>query len=286
MRPANIVTSIADVLAGIAIVGCAASGTLNTAGLVQVILLCLSTAALYGGGVVFNDVFDASLDRIERPERPIPSGLITVNEATVLATALLVTGIGLALICNPISFMLAIMIAIAAVVYDKWGKHNNFLGPLNMGLCRGLNLLLGMSIFPLLIQEYWYLSFIPVIYIASVTMISRGEVYGSNKTTLYIGGFLYSFVIAFILWFGMQKGNFAATLAFILFFAWMIFEPLLKAIKDPVGPNIGKSVKAGVLGLILMNAAWAAASGGLYIALVIVLLLPISMKLAKMFAVT
>ena len=138
----------------------------------------------------------------------------------------------------------------------------------------------------MLIGEYWYLGFVPVIYIASITMISRGEVYGSNKTTLYIGGFLYSFVIAFILWFAMQKDNFAAALAFILFFAWMIFEPLFKAIKDPIGPNIGKSVKAGVLGLILMDAAWAAASGGLYIALVIVLLLPISMKLAKMFAVT
>ena len=28
--------------------------------------LCLATIGLYGGGVVFNDVFDAGLDAVER----------------------------------------------------------------------------------------------------------------------------------------------------------------------------------------------------------------------------
>jgi 4-hydroxybenzoate polyprenyltransferase len=45
-------------------------------------------------------------------------------------------------------------------------------------------------------------------------------------------------------------------------------------------------VKAGVLALIVMNASWAASFGALYLAIVIVLLLPISILLAKLFAVT
>lgn len=49
---------------------------------------------------------------------------------------------------------------------------------------------------------------------------------------------------------------------------------------------IGKAVKSGVIALIAMNAAWAAAFGDLYFALLIIILLPVSLLLARMFAVT
>ena len=73
---------------------------------------------------------------------------------------------------------------------------------------------------------------------------------------------------------------------FLLAFAIMIFVPLFSAMKDPSGPRIGKAVKSGILALILMNAAWAAAAGAWIPALLITLLLPISMWLAKKYAVS
>jgi hypothetical protein len=48
----------------------------------------------------------------------------------------------------------------------------------------------------------------------------------------------------------------------------------------------GKAVKAGVLALIVMDAAWVSISGNFVIALFVLILLPISIKLAKVFAVT
>jgi 4-hydroxybenzoate polyprenyltransferase len=286
MRPANIVTSVADVLAGIAISGFFTYRPFHTDYLLNVILLSLATIGLYGGGVVFNDVFDAGLDRVERPERPIPSGLITVNEATVLGSALLAGGILAAFLCNPWSGFIACAIMLAALVYNRWGKHHKLAGPLNMGLCRGLNLLLGISILPMALNNWWALAIIPIIYIASITMISRGEVHGGSRAILYIACFLYSLVIGFILYFSFKKGMLLLSLVFLLPFTWMIFTPLIKAIREPVGRNIGKAVKAGVLALILMNAAWAAAFGAIYAAIFIVLLLPISLRLGKIFAVT
>src|SRR5688572_32318487 len=140
MRPANIVTSIADVLAGVAISGFFTKPVSFSDQILPVICLCISTVGLYGGGVVFNDVFDAELDKTERPERPIPAGIITIKEGAVLGGILLLMGIITAFIVNHISGSLAACIAVAAIIYDKWGKHNSFLGPLNMGLCRGLNL--------------------------------------------------------------------------------------------------------------------------------------------------
>ena len=107
MRPANIITSIADVLAGIAIAGFIFIPSLKIDQLQPVLLLCLATVGLYGGGVVFNDVFDAALDKIERPERPIPSGRVTVKEATLLGIILLLFGIVAAFIVSIISGIIA-----------------------------------------------------------------------------------------------------------------------------------------------------------------------------------
>ena len=64
MRPANIVTSVADVLAGIAISGYLANENFSATYISSILLLSISTIGLYGGGVVFNDVFDAELDKV------------------------------------------------------------------------------------------------------------------------------------------------------------------------------------------------------------------------------
>lgn len=283
LRPANIVTSLADVLAGITISGFFLNAISDY---IPVILLCLSTIGLYGGGIVFNDVFDAELDRVERPERAIPSGAISIREATILGSILLVAGIISALLFSVLSGVIAFFIALFALIYNKFGKHHAFFGPLNMGLCRGLNLLLGISIISSAAGQWYFLGIVPLIYIFSITMISQGEVHGGNRTNLYIASFLYLSVIAFISYFSFAEGQLLFTLFFLLPFAVMIFNPLIRAIQDPAGRNIGRAVKAGVISLILMDAAWAAAFGSLYAALFIACLLPLSLWFAKRFAVT
>src|SRR3954469_24836031 len=113
MRPANIVTSVADVLAGIAITGWLVSQPLDSRFFLPAGLLCLSTIGLYGGGVVFNDVFDAALDAVERPERPIPSGLISKREATLLGGLLLLAGLAFAFLNSLAAGILALLIALS-----------------------------------------------------------------------------------------------------------------------------------------------------------------------------
>jgi 4-hydroxybenzoate polyprenyltransferase len=282
-RPANIVTAISDILAGAAIAGYAG----GMSELFSVLLLIIATIGLYGGGVVFNDVFDADLDRIERPERPIPSGLITEKEGAVVGSALLIIGIAAAFVLSAYpTGSIALAIACAALFYDKWGKHYFFFGPLNMGLCRGLNLLLGISLVPEVLFQYGYLAVIPIIYIAAITMISRGEVHGGKSKTILLAAFLYLLVIVSILYVSIVNGNSAYAIFFLVILAILIYPPLIRAFREPVGKNIGSAVKAGVLALIIMNASWAAAFGAIYLALVIVLLLPVSILLAKLFAVT
>ena len=285
-RPANLVTAVSDILAGIAISGILLTTALDWELSKAILLLSLSTIGLYGGGIVFNDVFDIKVDRIERPERPLPRGLISLQSATIYGILLLALGVIFAFLVNQTAGIIAILTSISALVYDKWGKNNTWLGPPNMGLCRGFNLLLGVSILPEMVFELWYLAFIPIIYISAITMISRGEVSGSSKTPLQVAAFLYALVISMIVTFSYFKSTLLTAIIFLLLFAYFIFKPLRKAIVDPSALFIRTSVKAGVIALILMNASWAAAAGSFPLALIITALLPFSMWLSKHFSVT
>ncbi|MEG9327246.1 UbiA-like protein EboC [Salinimicrobium catena] len=284
MRPANIITAFADILAGAAIV----AGGLMVFGNVDLYLLLIATAGLYGGGVVLNDYFDAELDKIERPERPIPSGQVTKKQAFILGVSLYVVGITAAFFVNTVSGSLAVIIAILATLYDAKGKHLNWIGPLNMGLCRGFNLLLGMSVLPSVIFQNWYLLFIPVVYIAAITSISKGEVSGSTRKPLYVAAFFYLIVIAAIAYLGWESeaNSLLASLVFVALFAVFILPPLAKAIKEPSAKRIQAAVKVGIISLIVMNAAIAASSAGLFFGLVVLSLLPFSFLTGKLFPVT
>ncbi|AKD58677.1 UbiA-like protein EboC [Spirosoma radiotolerans] len=282
-RPANLVTAVADVLAGMAIAGYFQVFDPAPA---PVGWLCLATVGLYGGGVVFNDVFDAELDAVERPERPIPSGIVSKSTAALLGALLLVIGIVCSFLVNQTAGFLAIGISVASLVYDRFGKHHNWLGPVNMGLCRGLNLLLGVSILPDQVLPWAWVGIVPIAYIAAITMISRGEVHGGSPTTLRFAGILYALVIGCVAALAQRQQQLGTALPFLLLFGYYIFPPLWRAVKEPVGRNIGLAVRAGVLSLIVMNAAWVASFASFPLAMLVFCLLPLSRFLAKIFAVT
>lgn len=292
MRPANIVTAWADILAGFA---ASSFLLLNTEMLGQEMLvsmmplawLLLATTGLYGGGVVFNDVFDAQLDAKERPERPIPSGRASLSEAVFLGSLLLVVGVVAAAQVSQLSSILAAGIAVAALLYDAFSKHNAVIGPLNMGICRGGNLLLGVSAVPAMLGECWFLALIPVVYIAAITTISRGEVHGAKRITGVIALLLIVTVIAALLGLGLLKDyQLLASLPFICLFAFRVLLPFVKAVREPSPEQIRMAVKAGVLSLIVLDATVSAGFAGLLYGLLVLSLLPISMVLAGAFAVT
>lgn len=282
IRPANVLTAVGDILAGAAIAGWAGSTLVYW----PLILLCFSSALLYAGGIVFNDIFDLAVDRIERPERVIPSGRISKNSAIALGIFCLATGVLLAFVVNIIAGVIACLVAVCAMLYDRFGKRHPWFGPVNMGMCRSLNLLLGMAVASALPGQWYLYAWVPLVYIFAITLISRGEVHGGRSNTIIASGVLYLTVIVFQFFIAARQHQLLPVSVALLLFAFMIFPPLIRAIRTPSGKNIGKSVKAGVIGLIAMDAAWAASFGAYIIALVIFILLPISAFLGKRFAVT
>jgi hypothetical protein len=137
-RVSNLPTVWTNVLAGTVLAGRPLeAGTLAA--------LILSLSLFYVGGMYLNDAFDREIDAHERPERPIPSGLISAREVFsigfgMLAAAVLVL-VGVSVRRAPLPNWLPVAsgIALAAVItyYDAVHKRDP-LSPLVMGFCRVL----------------------------------------------------------------------------------------------------------------------------------------------------
>ncbi|MEX2574310.1 MAG: UbiA-like protein EboC [Balneolaceae bacterium] len=289
MRPANIVTALADILAGFFAAGgilLFVGGSIQTAP-AGLIWLLASTAGLYGGGVVFNDVFDATLDADERPERAIPSGRISQSSAVILGVLLLGSGILFAFNVSVTSGYLAAAIATAALVYNAKAKHSAFWGPLFMGFCRGLNLLLGISILPAELAELWLLVFIPVTYIGAITLISQGEVKGGTRFSGYLSlAFIVLITVSLVLLSLDPSYQLYPSLPFTGLFGLMVIPAFLHAALSRRPHVIKKAVKRGVLSLIILNSALAAGFAGFSMGILVLTLLPLSFLLSRAFSVT
>jgi 4-hydroxybenzoate polyprenyltransferase len=280
MRPANIVTAHSDILAGYAVAGAADSSRL-------LLLLLLATTGLYGGGVVLNDVFDAKLDAVERPERPIPSGAISVTAAGAFGGLLLICGVWAAWICSPLSGAVALAAAVSALLYDSWGKHHPVWGPFNMGLCRGLNLALGLTAASLTPFAHWPAALVTLGYIAGITSLSRGEVRGGTRIAAAISGvWLVISFAALVALVCFQGRSVVFAIPFFALLLYRIGKPFWRAFRTLSALEIRSAVKAGVLSLIVLNACIAAAFAGPWYGIAVLLLYVPAFLLAKLFAVT
>jgi len=178
-RAPNVFTAIADI----------AMGFLLTVGMVkpQMFLLALASASLYSAGMVLNDVMDFDVDKVERPDRPLPSGRIDVDWAKKLGFGLLGLGVAIALSAGRISGGIALVLAVAIYLYDGPMKKTA-LAPWLMGSCRTLNVMLGMSWAARVGQPDQLCIAVGLgLYVAGITWFARCEAKGSDTQLLKFG---------------------------------------------------------------------------------------------------
>ncbi len=277
LRPANLVTAAADILTGAVIVGARASSLPWLVG---------ASVCLYAGGVVLNDYFDRHLDAAERPERAIPSGIVSARIAGGLGAVLLLLGICLAFRASEISGLLGTLLAAAILLYDAFAKPRSF-GPVVMGSCRALNLLMGLSAIPAVLAHTWFLALFPFVYIVALTTLSRGEVHGGSVATGRFTLLLFAAVIVGLLLLGNgSTQRFACLLPFALLLLVRVGPPLWRAYRNPTGNAIRAAVHAGIVSLIVLDAALAASYGGVVLGAAILSLAVVTGELAKLFPVT
>ena len=100
-----------------------------------------------GAGNAINDYYDFKIDSINRPERPIPSGRVKLNEALYFSYLLFALGTFLAFSIQQICGFIAFFNSLMLILYAKTLKSTPFLGNLSIGYLTGSTFLFGASIF-------------------------------------------------------------------------------------------------------------------------------------------
>ncbi|NYT21075.1 MAG: geranylgeranylglycerol-phosphate geranylgeranyltransferase [Methanomicrobiales archaeon] len=122
MRPANAVIAGFAAILGYFI----ASGTLVPG----VLLIWAAVVLVTAGGNTINDYFDAGIDRINRPDRPIPSGEVREREAWNLSFVLFAAGILMTAFTNILCVVIAIFNSLLLFLYAARLKRSCLFGNL------------------------------------------------------------------------------------------------------------------------------------------------------------
>lgn len=90
----------------------------------------LAAALIAGAGNGLNDVADLEIDRINRPQRPLPAGHLSRRTALVQSVVLALAGIGIAWWQRPALGGMALLVTAALALYDLWLKRTALWGNL------------------------------------------------------------------------------------------------------------------------------------------------------------
>ncbi|WP_272975770.1 UbiA family prenyltransferase [Deinococcus geothermalis] len=165
-RVSNSPTVVSNVLAGAALAG--------GAGL-PLVLLAAAMLLFYTAGMYLNDLLDLRIDRRERPERPLPSGLILPGEAWVVTAGLFGLGGWLLWLAGGAALLSGLVLLGLIVLYDAWHKTNP-LSPLVMGLTRALVYVTAAFAFvPHLSSSLLIWSALLTLYVAGLTYVAKTE---------------------------------------------------------------------------------------------------------------
>ncbi len=253
---------------------------------VPFVLLCLASTCLYCGGMVLNDFFDLEQDKRERPSRPIPSGRVSRRSAALVGGVLLASGIGWAILSalahepgsRSTPIIIGVLLVAAILAYDSSLKRM-WLGPVGMGLCRFLNVLLGLTVIGGPIERAgWLLAFVVGLYIVGVTWFARTEARQSSQAALggAAGVMLAALLLALPVPALFPPGSASPLFPYLLVaLGFLIGVPIGRAIAGPSPSQVQAAVKRSLMGLVILDAVLATAVAGTLGLLVLLLLVPV-----------
>ncbi len=132
-RPSNVIITGLTIFAGVLIFGKGEFDVLKLA-----LLSAIAGALIDAGGNIINDFFDVEIDKVNKPHRPIPSGLISRGFALFLYFITTVSGLILALFLNKYAFTIALISTVIIFSYSFKLKRIPLLGNLTVAFMTGL----------------------------------------------------------------------------------------------------------------------------------------------------
>ena len=131
IRPVNCIMMGFAVIVGAALADSQRLGELWT----NIIYGFVTGFALTAASMAINDCYDRKIDAINEPNRPIPSGSVTPNEALASASILTALGFLTAYLTNPFCLLVSVIAWIIFVIYTTVGKRSGLSGNFLVSAC-------------------------------------------------------------------------------------------------------------------------------------------------------
>jgi len=93
--------------------------------------------------MILNDYFDIEVDKVNSPDRPLPSGLISKKEVIVFTTVITIVGLIVSLFINKSAIILYIIFWIIGFLYNCKFKEKGLFGNLFVSSSVAITIILG-----------------------------------------------------------------------------------------------------------------------------------------------
>jgi geranylgeranylglycerol-phosphate geranylgeranyltransferase len=143
MRPLNCIVMSFAVLVGVLL---AAAGNIGSMQWINLFFGGVTAFTLCSAAMVINDYYDYDIDRINEPNRPIPSGAVSKNSALIETGALTVIGLIAAYAVSLYCFIFAFAAWVVMAVYSTVGKRSGLAGNFLVSACVAAPFLYGSLI--------------------------------------------------------------------------------------------------------------------------------------------
>ena len=110
--------------------------TITVAGFLSVFLISASI-------LVSNDYFDIETDKINAPDRPIPSNLVSLSEALSLSIFLLIAGLVLSYLISIAALLFSVGLAVIGFLYNRKFKKHGLAGNFMVSFSVGMTFIFG-----------------------------------------------------------------------------------------------------------------------------------------------
>ena len=106
-------------------------------------LACLTAVFMTSGANIVNDIFDIAIDRINKPRRPLPSGLVSIRQAWAYFYAAYALALLAALFSGWPMFLIASLIALLLYLYSTSLKRTILWGNLTVSFSTAMAFIYG-----------------------------------------------------------------------------------------------------------------------------------------------
>jgi hypothetical protein len=229
---------------------CLAGWLLGGAGsFAALLLICAGATCLYIGGMYLNDAFDVEFDRLNRSERPIPSGAISAGDVWGYGISLLLLGMVLVYFFNATTLALAVALLSSILLYDAIHKAVAF-SPVIMAACRFFLFLMAASagrdgVTGLAV----WTAFALASYIVGLSYVARSE---SNRGPIRFWPCLFLAAPFYLAWLvnagDFKKQSLLFTVVLLLWVVWCLNHTFIAAVK-----NIPRTVSGLLAGIVLTD---------------------------------